>query len=109
MKYELKILCGTRINKTRLYHDFLILLLFATVNPARNTDMIRLKIVQERDEEQDKKNNYLIFKEDGTVESEINIFKTSSIYGCNQISVLSVDYLERYLRTFVDKERSIIL
>ena len=48
--------------------------------------MIRLKKVQEQDEERDKKNNYLIFKEDSTVELEINIFKTSSIYGCNRIS-----------------------
>ena len=109
MKYELETFGGTRINKARLYHDFLILLMFATVNPARNTDMIRLKIVQEKDEERDKKNNYLIFKEDGTVELEINIFKTSSTYGCNRISVSSVDYLERYLRTFIDKERRILL
>ena len=51
MKYELESFCGTRINKARLFHDFLILLMFATVNPARNADMIRLKIVQEWDEE----------------------------------------------------------
>ena len=50
MKYELETFCGTRINKARLFHDFLILLMFATVNLARNTDMIRLKIVEERDE-----------------------------------------------------------
>ena len=40
---------------------------------------------------------------------EINIFKTSSTYGCNRISVSSIDYFERYLRTFVDKERRILL
>ena len=51
MKYELETFCDTRINKARLFHDFLILLMFAIVNPARNTDMIRLKIVQEGDEE----------------------------------------------------------
>ena len=51
MKYELETFCDTRINKARLFHDFLILLMFASVNPATNTDMIRLKIVQERDEE----------------------------------------------------------
>ena len=51
MKYELESFCGTRINKARLFHDFLILSMFATVNPARNADMIRLKIVQEWDEE----------------------------------------------------------
>ena len=51
MKDELETFCDTRINKARLFHDFLILLMFAIVNPARNTDMIRLKIVQEGDEE----------------------------------------------------------
>ena len=50
MKSELETFCGTRINKARLFHDFFILLMFATVNPARNADMIRLKTVQERDE-----------------------------------------------------------
>ena len=50
MKYELETFCGTRINKARLFDDFLILLMFATVNPASNTDMIRLRIVQELDE-----------------------------------------------------------
>ena len=40
---------------------------------------------------------------------EINIFKASSTYGCNLISVSSVDYLDHYLRVFVDKERRILL
>ena len=56
MKYELETFCGAIINKAKLYHDFLIPLMFATVNPARNTDMIMLKVVQEQDKEREYEN-----------------------------------------------------
>ena len=45
--------------------------MFAPVDLAKDTEKVRLEIVQEQHEivqEQDKNNNYLIFKEDVTVE-----------------------------------------
>ena len=42
--------------------------MFAPVDLAKNSEKVRLETVQEQHEERGKNNNYLIFKEDVTVE-----------------------------------------
>ena len=66
--------------KARLYHDFVILLLFTTVSPSRNADLMKLKILF--DEEQGSvSENYILLKENGSTTMVVNDFKTKKKYG----------------------------
>ena len=78
--------------KARLYHDFVILLLFTTVSPSRNADLMKLKILF--DEEQGSPSeNYILFKENGSTAMVVNDFKTKKNYGCNRVDISSYDYV----------------
>ena len=108
MKYELENYIGSASDKARLYHDFIILLMFSTVNPSRNIDVINLKVIYEEEEEPQNKGNYVVFKKDGTVEMVIYNFKTEKTYGCNRVIISKINYLEEYFRTYVTIHRKIL-
>ena len=76
--------------KARLYHDFVILLLFTTVSPSRNADLMKLKILFD-EEKQSVSENLILFKENGSTAMIVNkgaIEWTSPVTLCKLTSTL---------------------
>ena len=109
MKEKLETREGGEKAMPRLYHDFVILLLFTTISPSRNLDMMRLRIIHEEEmrsaRPNEQESNWIIFNIDGTTDMVINNFKTSRTYGCNRIRVSNYDYVDRHVRAYVQKHR----
>ena len=87
--------------KARLYHDFVILLLFTTVSPSRNADLMKLKILF--DEEQGSvSENYILFKENGSTTMVVNDFKTKKNTGAiewtSPVTIMSTNIYVNMLR-----------
>ena len=107
MKEKLETHKGGKKAMPRLYHEFVILMLFTTISPSRNLDMMRLQIIYAEEmpspRPNEQESNWIIFNVDGTTDMVINNFKTSRTYCCNQIRVSNYDYVDRHLRAYVRK------
>lgn len=99
--------CGT-VSRPRLYHDFLILLLFTSVSPSRNMDLVKLRIAYDHEptrRQGEEESNWMVFYEDGKTEMVVRSFKTSKTYGCNRVVISDYEFVDRYLRDYVQTAR----
>ena len=107
LKWEVTEMSGT--SQARSCMNLCLLLLYCAANPGRAKEYVTLQIYKNQGAEESKDQNFICFKEDGSVILFEDSYKTRQTYGPNETDLTPLTFMTYYLKLYFSKLRHRLL